>query len=109
MYFAITAVAGSLAVIGLARLLPGWNLVLSTGRYTLILLGLNEIYFNSLNRVLAGVLQIPPSTPQILFWCTLVTFGSMAVCAPLVWLLDRYVPQLVGRPRAKGPLLPSLV
>lgn len=109
LYFAVTAVAGCLAVIGLARLTPRWGLIQATGRYTLIFLGLNEIYFDSVNRSLARFLEIPPSTPQILFWCTLVTVVSMVACVPLIWLFDRYVPRLVGRPREKGPLLPNLV
>ena len=47
--------------------------------------------------------------PHLLFWCTLVTIGTMLSLAPLVWLLNRYLPQLVGRPRSRGPLLPNLV
>jgi hypothetical protein len=38
-----------------------------------------------------------------------MTAGSLAVCMPLVYLLRRWLPQLVGRPAAAGPLLKNLI
>jgi len=109
LYFAITAVAGCLAVVALACLTPRSRVLSFTGRHTLILMGLNEFFFRFGNFAIADVLDIPPSQAPILFWCTIVTLAFLAMCVPLVWLLDRYVPQLVGKPRMQGPLLPSLV
>ena len=38
-----------------------------------------------------------------------MTAISLALCMPLVYLLNRWVPQLVGKPRWSGPLLGRLV
>jgi hypothetical protein len=40
--------------------------------------------------------------------CTM-TVASLAVCMPLVALLKRWLPQLVGRPTEAGPLLNNLI
>lgn len=108
-YFTVTAVAGCLAVVGLARWWPAWSILQYIGRYSLILMGLNSFFFWFVNHNLANLLSLPPSPWTVLFVCTAVTIVSLAVCLPAVWLLDRYLPQLVGRPRVQGPLLPRLV
>jgi hypothetical protein len=33
----------------------------------------------------------------------------VAICAPAMYLLSRYVPQLMGRPKVNGPLLKNLI
>jgi len=35
----------------------------------------------------------------------IVTLASLALCIPLVVVFNKYVPQLVGKPKIKGPLL----
>lgn len=108
LYFVIAAVAGCLAVISLAHLLPAFRLLCFTGRHTLILMGFNGFFFDYANSALVRTMNIPPSPIPILGWCTLVTFASLAACLPGVWILDRYLPQLVGQPRRQGPFLPRL-
>jgi len=51
-----------------------------------------------------------PGTPLTVLWvgCTM-TVGSLAVCMPLIALLKRWLPQLVGRPAVAGPLLKNLI
>jgi hypothetical protein len=34
---------------------------------------------------------------------------SLAACAPIAMALNRYLPQLVGRPSVSGPWLPALL
>jgi fucose 4-O-acetylase-like acetyltransferase len=109
MWFILTALAGSLAVVGLARLVPAPRSLTWVGRHSLILMGLNGFFFSFANEYLAEWMNLPPLPGTVLLWCTAVTVASPAVCVPMVWLLDRYVPQLVGRPRVHGPLLPRLV
>lgn len=58
---------------------------------------------------MAHAVELGPSHWQLTAVSTLVCLAQMASLAPLIWLLERYVPQLVGRPRVHGPLLPALV
>lgn len=109
LYFTITALAGCLAVVGLARLVPRLRVLSFTGRHSLILMGLNSFFFWFVNHNLTNHLDLPPSPVTVLLSCIAVTLISLGLCAPVVWLLDRYLPQLVGRPRVQGPLLPRLV
>jgi|APSaa5957512576_1039674.scaffolds.fasta_scaffold27451_2 fucose 4-O-acetylase-like acetyltransferase len=108
-YFTVTVLAGCLATIGLARLTPNFNFISATGRNSLIFMGLNGFFFDYGNRQLARLVEIPPSHLPLLFWCTFFTLATMAACVPFVSLFNRYVPQLIGRPRESGPLLPPLV
>ena len=108
-YFAITAIAGCLAVVALARMTPAVRVLQYAGRHSLILMGMNGIFFHFGNDLIVDALTIPPAQLSILFWCTLMSAVTMAACLPLVWLLDRYIPQLMGKPQISGPLLPALL
>lgn len=107
-FFTVAVLAGCLATIGLARLTPNFGILSNIGRNSLIFMGLNGFFFDYGNRQLARLVEIPSTHLPLLFWCTFFTFASMAACAPFVWLINRYVPQLVGKPREPGPLLPPL-
>ena len=109
LYFAITAIAGCLAVVALARLTPGMRLLQYAGRHSLVLMGMNGIFFHFGNDLIVDAMTIPPAQLSILFWCTLMSAVTMGACLPLVWLLDRYIPQLMGKPHLSGPLLPALL
>ncbi len=109
LYFGVTAVAGSLAIIALAKLTPVSRPLSFVGNNSLILMGLNGFFFHFLNRFIAGVLDIPSSPALILLGCTGVTIASLVACAPFTRPLSRYLPQLVGRPQERGPLLPHLL
>jgi acyltransferase len=37
-----------------------------------------------------------------------MTAVSLALCIPLIYLLNRYVPQLVGKPKVEGPWLKAI-
>ena len=39
----------------------------------------------------------------------MVTVGTIALCSPAMYLLNRYVPQLMGRLKVKGLGLVELV
>jgi len=108
-YFAITAIAGCLAVVALARLTPAVRLLQYAGRHSLILMGMNGIFYHFGNDLIVDALTIPPNQLSILFWCTLMSAVTMGACLPLVWLVDRYIPQLVGKPHVSGPLIPALL
>ena len=107
--FLVSAVAGSVFVLCLARVTPAPRWLAYVGRHTLILMGLNGFFFDFVNTRVARALSIAPAAADVAVYCTLVTLLSMAACMPVVHLLSSYVPQLVGRPRQQGPWLPALV
>ena len=98
--FAVTALAGCFAVAGLSLFTPQWRWISWLGRNTLILMGLNGFFFAFVNHQLAGTLQLAESQLLLVGVCGLVTALSLTACVPFVWLLNRYVPWLVGRSRA---------
>jgi acyltransferase len=111
LWFPLTAVAGTLGVLLLARLLPGGGLLQFLGRNGLILFGLNGVAYHHVNGPLAAwfVRDFPGQGWSLTAFSAVVTAVSVALAVPLVWALDRWLPQLVGRPTAVGPLLPALV
>ena len=110
-YFAVTAVAGCFATVGLALFTPEWSWVAWVGRRTLLFMGCNGFFFAFVNRPLANAMKdtVADSHPIVFAYMMLFTVISMAISVPVVALLDRYVPQLVGRPKEEGPLLPRLM
>lgn len=109
LWFAVGAVGGTLATFGIARLTPAWRFVPHTGRHTLSLMGANGFFFAFFNEWIAQAVPAPAGHLPLFAWCALVSALSIAVSLPAVHLLDRWLPQLVGRPRQAGPLLPPLV
>ncbi|MCX5742375.1 MAG: acyltransferase family protein [Proteobacteria bacterium] len=106
--FLFTALAGSVAIIALGVLLTRWQGLQVLGRNTLPLLGLNGLFFHYIDPKLAHIWQIPNSPGLVLLDTLFVTALSLVVCAPAVYLMNRYVPQLIGKSGQKGPLLPAL-
>jgi hypothetical protein len=43
----------------------------------------------------------------VAFTAFIITVLSIAVCMPLATLINRYLPQLVGKTRDRGPWLPA--
>jgi acyltransferase len=111
IWFPLTALAGCLMVLFVARAMPAWRLMAWMGQNTLILMCLNGIFYHYINPPMAEwVVDHLPGTP-LTVWCVgcTMTAGSMVACIPLIYLLKRWVPQLVGRPTAAGPLLKNLI
>jgi fucose 4-O-acetylase-like acetyltransferase len=108
MWFLITALAGSLALLATGALLGRWKSLGLIGRNTIPLLGLNGLFFGQLNVLVVHHFATPATHLGVLVLGALVTCASLVICAPLVWTLQRLVPQLMGRPRQAGPLLPAL-
>jgi len=111
IWFPLTAVAGCLMVLFIARALPAWAPTVWMGQNTLILMCLNGIFYHYINPPMARwVVGHLPGSPSTVFWtgCTM-TLASLVLCMPLVALLKRWLPQLVGRPTAVGPLLRNLM
>ncbi|MDC0835079.1 hypothetical protein AY599_22145 [Leptolyngbya valderiana BDU 20041] len=110
--FVPTALAGALAAIAIAQLTPAVFPLLDIGRSTLILLGLNGILDDSFNlsivRAIAPYFDLNHSGTANLLAFVLAVL-SLLVAWPVAKLLNATVPQLVGRPKARGPWLNPLV
>ncbi|OIQ49000.1 Acyltransferase family protein [Pseudodesulfovibrio hydrargyri] len=111
LLFPLTALAGSLFLLLVARSAGANRFLMFLGKNVLILFCLNGVFYHYFNGPFADwyVATFPDHWAAV----TAVTFGftvlSLTACLPAIWLLKRYLPQLVGKPRAKGPLLPRLV
>jgi len=44
------------------------------------------------------------------FWVgCLMTFASLGVCIPLIYIFNKFVPQIVGKPKLSGPWLKNFI
>ena len=109
--FPLTAVAGSLFIFFLAGVTPKWKAIGWMGQNALILFCLNGIFYHFINgRAAQWVVNNLPGSPWALFGIgTVITLASLAVCIPLIYLFNKTVPQLVGKPKMSGPLLKNLI
>jgi len=109
LYFALGAVGGCFAIVGLARLTPAFRFLTFLGRQSLVLMGLNGMFFRMGNPLLVGLVTVSATQASVTFWCAVLTAVALIFCLPFILFLDRYLPQLVGKPRIAGPLLPALL
>ena len=108
IYFIMTAIFGILSVILLSTFIPKSPAVNFIGQNTLILLGINGFFLHFVNPYLATLLNHLDSAIWVTGYSTLISVVSILVSVPFIFLLNKYLPQLVGRPYQQGPLLPSL-
>ena len=110
-WFPFSAVAGSLLVFLLARATPPNKTFLWMGQNTLILMCLNGVFYHFINPVLAKWVFANYSGQGLVIFASgiIVTVASLALSAPCIYIFNKYVPQLVGRPRVSGPWLKPLV
>jgi acyltransferase len=111
LLFPLTALAGSLFILLLARLTPANRLFSTLGQKTMALFGLDGIFHHFVNARLAPwCIYYLDQTPVIAFFTgVVVTLASLALCLPFVFLLDRYIPQLVGKPKINGPIFRNFI
>jgi acyltransferase len=111
IWFPITAIVGSLLIFFLAKITPSQKTIVLIGQNTLLLMCLNGLFYHYINfRVAKLVLDnLSGSFPTILVVGLLMTVVSLAVCIPLIYLFNKYVPQLVGKPKTSGPWLKNLI
>jgi len=108
IYFVFTALIGSLAVFSLAIFIKTNMLLQVIGRNSLVLLGLNGLFFNYIDPRFLTLIIPADSQLTVVLDSALVTAMSLVSCVPFVYFLNRYIPQLVGNIKASGPLLPAL-
>lgn len=111
IWFPLTALAGSLFVLFLARCTTPHPIISWMGKNTLILIFLNGVFYHYINPPVAKwvVGNLPASFLSILQVGIFMTLASLILCIPLIYLFTNYFPQLVGRPKSNGPLLKNLI
>lgn len=111
LWFPLTAVAGSLMVLLLARLSPPAAWMTFMGRNALVLFCLNGVVYHHVNGPLAAWTRetLGLSAASVFGVGAAATAVSLALAVPIVMLFNRALPQLIGRPRERGPLLPNLL
>jgi acyltransferase len=105
IFFTITAISGSLFIISLAKLTPVLRTLTYIGKNTLVLLGLNGIFYNFINKRLIewlnyNIISGSPSLCSLL--AALAALFQIALCVPFVHILSKYFPELIGNIKTKG-------
>jgi acyltransferase len=111
LWFPLTALAGTLGVLALGKLLERADWMAWLGRNALVLFCLNGVVYHHVNGPFAAwfTANVPQDGWSVATGAALLSVASIALAVPLVIALDRWLPQLVGRPAAQGPLLPRLL
>ncbi len=109
--FPLTAIAGCALILMIAGMTRTQKTIVWLGQNTFILMCLNGIFYHYINPPTAKwVLENLPQSTLIIFGVGFImTVASLAICIPLVFVFNRSVPQLVGKPKLKGPLLQNLI
>lgn len=97
LYFPLAALAGSLAFLLCSQLLPPSRLLTYIGNNTLPLIGINGLFVHFFNRLIYPLLDPLAEGWQLVAIYGLVAMACLGASLPLVWLLDRLVPKLVGK------------
>jgi acyltransferase len=81
------------------------------GQNTLILMCLNGIFYHYINYRVANwfLANFSGSFWPVLGIGCVMTIASLAICIPLIYLLNKFVPQLVGKPKINGPLFNNFI
>ena len=110
-WFPVTAVAGSFFILFLAKITPFQKTIVWMGQNTLILMCLNGIFYHYFNPGVAKwvVTNLSGSFLTILRVGCVMTVASLAVCIPLISLFNKFVPQLVGKPKTNGPIFKNFI
>ena len=109
--FPLTAIMGSVFVMVMAKLTIHSKFLLFLGRNTLVIFGLNGIFYHLVNDRLALWLVSQHSGDffAILISGVVITCLSITITVPFVLIFNHFVPQLIGKPNRDGPLIPRLV
>jgi hypothetical protein len=106
--FLLTALTGSSLILLVSTLLPPVKILHLLGLNTMGLIGFSGLFHEFFNPILLRFLPIPDTTLGVTLSSLAITLVSLTVSLPVVRLVNRYLPQLVGRPYREGPLLPAL-
>ena len=103
--FLLAGFGGTLATLLLASLVPRLKWIEYIGSNTLILLGMNGLFMSFFNSHIVDWLQHHESTAWVTFDSFWVSILTIALSVPVIEILNRWLPQLVGQPQKDGPIL----
>jgi acyltransferase len=111
LLFPLTAIIGCALILFLAKMTPTQKTIAWLGQNTLILMCLNGIFYHYINPGLAKwvLSDLSGSAITVTAAGVIVTVFSLVFCIPFVFVFNKFVPQLVGKPKLKGPLLKNLI
>ncbi|MBW2338073.1 MAG: acyltransferase family protein [Deltaproteobacteria bacterium] len=111
LLFPLTAIAGCALILLIAGMTRSQKTIVWLGQNTFILMCLNGIFYHYINPPTANwmLANLPNSALSILGVGCVITVASLAICIPLIFVFTKFVPQLVGKPKLKGPLLENLI
>lgn len=111
LLFPLTATAGCALVLLLAGMTPNRGPIVWLGQNTFILMCLNGIFYHYINPPVAKwvLANLSGSAPVVFGAGVLMTAVSLAICIPCIDLLNKTVPQLVGKPRVSGPVFKNFI
>ncbi len=109
--FPLTAVLGSVLIMLLAKLTVDSKVLRFLGANTLVIFGLNGVFYHFINDRLAIWLLSYHAGDfmAILVSGAVIACLSILLTVPFVLLFNHFVPQCVGKPKMHGPLIPRLV
>jgi acyltransferase len=111
LLFPLTAIAGCALILLIAKMTRNQKTIIWMGQNTLILMCLNGIFYHYINPPAAKwvLANLPNSALSIFCVGFIVTVVSLAICIPVIFMFIEFVPQLVGKPKLKGPLLRNFI
>ena len=107
LLFPLTAIAGCALILLIAGMTRTQKTIVWLGQNTFILMCLNGIFYHYINPPTAKwVLETFPNSALSIFGTGIImTAASLALCMPFIFWFNKYIPQLVGKPKLKGLLL----
>ena len=111
LLFPLTAIAGCALILLIAGMTRTQKTIVWLGQNTIILMCLNGIFYHYINPPTAKwvIANLHNSAISIFGVGLVMTVVSLAICMPLIYLFNKIVPQLVGKPKSRGPLLKNLI
>ena len=111
LWFPLTAIAGSLFVFFLGKITPRQKIIVWMGQNTLILMCMNGAFYHYINPPVGKFVFTNFSGQPVMIFVLglLMTVVSLALCIPFIYLFNKYVPQLVGKPKINGPWLKNFI
>jgi acyltransferase len=111
LLFPLTAIAGCTLILLIAGMTRSPKTIIWLGQNTFILMCLNGIFYHYINPPAANwmLANLPNSAMSIFGVGSVMTVASLAICMPLIFVFNKFVPQFVGKPKLKGPLLKNFI
>jgi fucose 4-O-acetylase-like acetyltransferase len=108
-WFLLTSLAGIAGMLYISQVFAANRVLTYLGQITLTLMCLDGILLDFVNPGVAALLMRLHPEQNVWFFtalCLVCTILSLLVCIPANWLLERYLPFVIGRagrPRAPSP------